>query len=278
QVKYALKNRKNLTSEIRNMLITVLQPLLKPFAACLLKSKYRTQYDNSDTVVVLSENYIRPYLALAGAKDEKKIHAISNALTFNEFISDEEILKKQKEVLIVARLEEHTKRLSLALKIWKGIEKINTLNDWRLTIVGDGKDEGYYKHLCEKFKLERCKFEGRQNPLAYYKQASVFMMTSAAEGWPMTLMESIQMGVVPVVFDSFGSLHDIVTDGENGLIVPEKHISEYVAALSKLMSNNELRQKMAMNAVESSKRFTVENVTKQWIELFNRLLDFWTRC
>jgi len=50
------------------------------------------------------------------------------------------------------------------------------------------------------------------------------MMTSRFEGWPMVLMEAMQMGVVPVVYNSFESLSDIVVDGENGYIIPNNDL------------------------------------------------------
>ena len=266
---FAIRHRKDVGAELRKLLICWIAPFIKHISHLLLRPKYRTQYLNCDKVVVLSPGYVKPYAKQAGAKSTDKICAIGNALTFDEFITNEEIRLKQKEVLIVARLEEHTKRLSLALKIWKQIEKNEALKDWQLTIVGDGKDYEFYQNVTKKLKLKRCRFEGRQYPLSYYKRASVFMMTSAAEGWPMTLMEAEQMGVVTVAFNSYYSLTDIISDKVNGVIVPNNNIRAFTQALTDLMLNNEQRMAMAEKAVESSKRFTQESVAKQWINLYN---------
>ena len=53
-------------------------------------------------------------------------------------------------------------------------------------------------------------FEGNKNPLPYYQKASVFLMTSALEGWGLTITEAQQFGVVPVAFDSYPSLHEVI--------------------------------------------------------------------
>jgi glycosyltransferase involved in cell wall biosynthesis len=45
-------------------------------------------------------------------------------------------------------------------------------------------------------------------------------MTSAYEGWGLTLTEAQQMGVVPIAFDSFGAVYDIIENEYNGLIIP----------------------------------------------------------
>ena len=54
------------------------------------------------------------------------------------------------------------------------------------------------------------------------------MMTSAFEGFPMTLVEAQQCGVVPVVMDSYLSLHDIVETGYNGIIVSNEDLTGYI--------------------------------------------------
>lgn len=136
--------------------------------------------------------------------------------------------------MIVARLDEHSKRLSLALRIWHEVEN-RGYGDWKLTIVGHGPDEMYYRTLADELQLKNISFEGRQEPLEYYRRASIFMMTSAYEGWGITLLEAQQMGVVPVVFDSYVALHDIVGNGVNGIIVENGNLDKYVEQLTALM-------------------------------------------
>ena len=65
---------------------------------------------------------------------------------------------------------------------------------------------------------------------------AIFLMTSSAEGWPMVLMEAAQMGTPVVAMDSFGSLHDMVKDGENGRIVPNNDVPALVAAMNTMMA------------------------------------------
>ena len=57
------------------------------------------------------------------------------------------------------------------------------------------------KKLAKGLRLERIFFEGRQDPRPYYRESSLFMMTSLYEGWPMTINESLQFGCVPFAFD-----------------------------------------------------------------------------
>jgi glycosyltransferase involved in cell wall biosynthesis len=171
----------------------------------------------------------------------------------------------------VSRLEEKQKRISLALKIWENIEKSDAHKDWKLIILGHGIDETYYRRTIEKKQLKRVSLEGARSPETYYRKSSIFMMTSAYEGFALTLMESLQMGAVPVVFDGFKSVHDVISDGYNGFIIPNNDIAAYANCLSQLMSNEKQRTIIAQNAIESSKKFELSGIVKQWFDLFAEL-------
>ena len=93
------------------------------------------------------------------------------------------------------------------------------------------------------------------------------MMTSSSEGWGLTLTEAQQYGVVPIAFDSYASLHDIIQDGENGFIIPNNNISEYIEKLKLLIINQDIRKEMASKCIESSKRFSQKNIIQEWIKL-----------
>ena len=163
------------------------------------------------------------------------------------------------------------KRITRAIKIWRAIENDPRLDEWNFRIVGEGPDLAMYKQLAEALGLKRISFEGFRNPQPYYKQAAIFMMTSAFEGFPMTLVEAQQCGVVPVVMDSYLSLHDIVETGYNGIIVSNEDLTGYVNKMKELMTDTSLREKLAMNGLHSCRRFCVEEIVNNWEELFNDL-------
>ena len=163
------------------------------------------------------------------------------------------------------------KRITRAIKIWSAIENDPRLDEWNFRIVGEGPDLAMYKQLAQTLGLKRISFEGFRNPQPYYKQAAIFMMTSAFEGFPMTLVEAQQCGVVPVVMDSYLSLHDIVETGYNGIIVSNEDLTGYVNKIKELMTDTSLREKLAMNGLHSCRRFCVEEIVNNWEELFNDL-------
>lgn len=250
--------------------------LLGPFADMLLKKqrrrKYQPAYLAADKMVMLSKPFIPMYARLAGVPCDDKFCAIGNAVSFDiKYDMGQYDAMKKKEVLWVGRFDDKHKRLSLTLKVWHRIEQTGRFDDWTLRIVGYGPDEGYYRRLCARYGLRHVSFEGKRESQPYYQQASIFMMTSAVEGFGLVLTEAQQYGVVPMAFDSFAALHDIITDGYNGCIIPEKDCSTYRDRLMSLMENKDLRKTMAANALSSVEAFSPENITSQWMELFDSM-------
>ena len=271
RVKYGWLHHDNALAETKKWVLTRTKWLWGGIARRLLQSKYRVPYDSCDRLVVLSKYYFDTYAYYAGLKGNHKMTAIGNALRFNEYASSNDIAQKEKTVIIVARFDEDIKRISLCLKTWQQIEADSRFVDWKLQIVGEGRDKGFYEYLVKKWKLQRVEFTGRQDPKEYYRKASLFLMTSTAEGWGMVLTEAQQMGVPVLALDSFGSLHDIIEDGINGRIVPNNDLKTFAGAMKELMHEDNLRQKMSYGSVELSKRFEINKILQNWLQLFKEI-------
>ena len=114
-------------------------------------------------------------------------------------------------------------------------------------------------------------FEGIQDPLPYYQKASIFLMVSAFEGWGLTLTEAQQCGCVPIAFDSYSAVHDIIDNDKNGIIVPEGDMDAYAHRLQELMNNPEALQRLSDNARKDCLRYSRENIAKQWKTLLDNL-------
>lgn len=241
-----------------------LYPVAKGIIFRHLQKKYRLPYDMADKVVLLSPRFIPEYQAYSGGETEK-FTAIPNMLSF----APEQCVRCDKKlvVLLVSRMDERQKRIKTALKIWRSIPD----NGWKLKIAGVGEDWDYYKKLATRWKLQNISFEGLQKPLPYYQEASIFLMTSAAEGWGLTLTEAQQNGCVPIAFDSYSAVHDIIDSGRNGIIVPEGDIDEYVRRLQGLMNNPDELKRMAENARTDCMRYSRENIAKQWKTLLENI-------
>ena len=264
-----IKEKHNCT---RNCIKLALYPVWRPIQMRRIRENYLKTYRCADLVVLLSNKYRDDFMTWGKITNTTKFREIHNSLSFSSFFDMKEYAQKEKTVLIVARMEEKQKKISLALKIWKELENEPLLSDWKLKIVGHGSDLDRYRRFTARHNLQRVSFEGKQNSEPYYRTAKLFMMTSSFEGWPLTLIEAQQMGCVPLAFDSFASLPDVITDGENGYIVPYGDLRQYADKMKELMLDADLRRKMAANAIESCKRFEKRVIMEQWKSLLDELM------
>lgn len=262
-----LKRDNSLKEYVKDIIRIMIYPLYKTFYPFRNKDLYKKVYRYSDKVVLLSSSFIRQYEHYAGLKESSKLLVIPNALSYDDFLCADQIFKKKKEVLLVSRLEENQKRISLAIRIWAELEKDETLNDWTFKIVGDGPDRIKYEALVSKLNLQRVIFCGRQDPQRYYKQNRLFFMTSAFEGWGLTLTEAQQYGCVPIAFDTYSSLHDIINSGINGYIIGNDNIQSFVQKVKGLMTDEQLFYRLSSNAIESSQKFKLNNICCSWVNL-----------
>ena len=271
EICYRLSAKKKVFDKLKKYLITLFQPLSSRIVLSLLKQKYLVPYQCTDKIVLFSEPYVDRYLQIIHQKDRNKFAIIPNPLSFCDILPEDEVSNKRKEVIIVGRPQEAQKRVSYALKIWKLVERHPSLNDWQLTIVGEGYDEGFYRWLAKKYQLNRISFEGHQDPRPYYKQAAVLMYTSSYEGWPMVFMEAMPMGCCCMAFDSYDAVRDMIRDGHDGCIISENDIQGYYKRLAHIMLNDEERIQIGKNAIRSSARFSMDLIGKEWRDLFESI-------
>lgn len=257
---------RNWINKIKSLIKLLIYPYFNSRSINDIEKKMQNAYAVSDRVVLLSERYKKPFIKEYKLKDGGlKLAAIPNGLSYGDlFISDADFLKKQNVCLVVGRLDERSKRLSLVLRMWKSIKQ--QAPEWKLVVVGTGPSEKYYKDLVRMYHLQDVCFMGHQEPLSFYKSAKVFFMTSAFEGQPMTLLEALPMGCVPVVMNSFESVYDTIYDGENGFIASK--CSEFVDKSLKLMKDSQLRITMAKNGIKKCNKFSREKT----YELYYKLL------
>jgi glycosyltransferase involved in cell wall biosynthesis len=251
-----------------NIAKKTLKKIVFPFYNPYIKTT-RELYNICDKFILLSNSFKKPFLEIYNIPETaNKLLTIPNPLTYSDYISTQQLAEKERIVLIVSRLDESQKKISVALRIWEQVSKQHT--SWKLLIAGSGPDEAFYKKYVAANGLQNVTFLGQQNDvLPYQLKSSIFMMTSIWEGLPMALLEAQQNGVIPIAFDNFSAIYDVINDGENGYIIRDNNMALFAEKLSNLMGEDTLRCKMALAAVVGSKRFHVKNIVDLWQETIN---------
>lgn len=262
--------------EIARTSISVKKFLLnvkKRFFRKLTSRCMRYCYDHSDKFMVLSPSYIDNFKEFTGVKKPEHLIVQTNPVTIDTS-SSYSLPKKEKEILFVGRLDNNQKRVFRVIETWTLLE--SEFPEWKLTLVGDGDDRPELESYVKSLGLKRVSFEGFKNPLEYYKRASILMLTSEYEGFGLVIVEGMTFGVVPVVYDSYKAVHDIITDGKDGFIVPRINgdfcSHEMADSMRKLMADEDMRTSMMRNTKKSAVRFSLNNVSKQWSDVFTDLV------
>lgn len=166
-------------------------------------------------------------------------------------------------IIWVGRFSRYEKRPDRMIAIWKRINA--QFPDWRLVMIGDGPERSKIEKKASR--LDRVSFTGYCDPLPYYQKASILCMTSNFEGWGMVLTESMSQGCVPLSFESFASVYEII-DNRRQLIKPYS-IRDYVHKLSELMSDQVLLHSLRESGYINAAKFTGKCVASRWIDLIN---------
>lgn len=225
------------------------------------------QAEYSDRVVMLSGKFAPEYLYFAGKRHAHKITAMPNPLTIE---GGGCAGAKENVVLFVGRLAPE-KGLPYLLEVWKILETSHP--GWRLQVVGDGSERAAAERMAARLGLKRCTFYGRQKPEPFYAKAKVFCMTSLFEGFGLVLIEAMAFGVVPLAFNSYANVGDIISDGRDGYIIPPFDVEAYAAKVARLMDDEALRSRMAVAGMGKSKTFTLDEIGARWERLFDEVVD-----
>lgn len=224
------------------------------------KKHYTKLIDNSDVLVLLSDSFKGELTLLTDRVELNNVIVIANPTKIVEYTCD-----KKKEILYVGRINTTQKRVDVLIDIWNRI--CRNFPDWKLIIVGEGDELDILKRQAKQLGIDNISFTGRQNPIPYYERASIFCLTSSFEGLPMTLIESLNYGVVPIIFNSFAAASDVVEDYWNGRLINSFSIDDYVSALITMMTSPDKMAKWRKHALESAKKYDINLIGSQWLSV-----------
>ncbi|MEU4090592.1 glycosyltransferase [Streptomyces aureus] len=170
-------------------------------------------------------------------------------------------------VVSVGRLTDQ-KGIDMLLDAWSEVAPLHP--DWRLRIYGSGEDEEILRKQCTALGLDdSVDWMGRTSDVpGALRGGSVFVLSSRGEGFPLALMEAMATGLPCAAFDCAPGVHEIVRDGEDGLLATLGNTGELARRLDTLMSDKALRDSMGDAARANVRRFTTDEVVRRWEDLF----------
>jgi len=182
----------------------------------------------------------------------------------------------QSTVLTVGRLVPRKGQIYLIDAVRKLVDEGM---DLKLVIIGVGPEENKLRERAKglNFRLEL--IISNEQLEQEYKNADVFVLPSITddkgekEGLGLVLLESMNFRLPVIAFDN-GGVSEVVTDGYNGILLPEKDIDGLADAIKKVLTDSEFRNKLVETAYDDvHSRFSVDTIVKQQIEIYNKILE-----
>ena len=234
---------------------------VKKIFAKFWKNSLVSNLKRLDKMVVLTNN------ALADWPEIANIVKIPDALPFR-IAGKSELVNKR---LISIGRYAFDKGNDLLLQVWSIVEK--KVFDWELDIYGNGNMEPYREQM-KKLGLNqhRCHLLGPTVDVKReYMSSSIFVFPSRFEGFGLVLIEAMACGVPVVSFDCENGPRSIITDGDDGFLIPPFNINLFAEKIMLLMKDQELRCKMGANAQITASQYEIDKIGQQWRQLFEGL-------
>jgi glycosyltransferase involved in cell wall biosynthesis len=223
-----------------------------------LKREIRRRYAALDAVVVLGEGERTAFEAIT--KGATPVHAIPNAVP---------ALPGER-----ARLEAHTVLAVGRLRRVKGYDRlirafatvVGDHPDWQLRICGDGRERAALQALVGELGLAaHVQLIGLVRHVEHeLERASVFVLSSRAEGLPLALLEAMSKGVPVVSFDCPTGPREVIAHGVDGLLVPNGDEAALGRAIAALIEDDALRRRLGSAAIRKAEAFGIGGVGERW--------------
>ncbi|MET9882811.1 stealth conserved region 3 domain-containing protein [Streptomyces sp. NPDC006430] len=163
------------------------------------------------------------------------------------------------------------KQLDHAVNAWAQVAPYHP--DWILRIFGDGPLAGPLRRQINQLGLhDSIQLNGNTPHLAEeWAKASIALMTSRNEAFPLVLMEAQAAGVPVLSYDCPNGPREIILDGRSGILVPHGDVAALALQLRRLIEDQGLRHHMGAQAAQTIHRFDPPQITAHWEKLFKEL-------
>lgn len=136
----------------------------------------------------------------------------------------------------------------------------------KLVIAGEGPEAQSLRDLAAELGLgARVSFPGRVSELSrLLKSAVAFILPSRYEGFPNVLLEALAAGVPCVAADCPGATREILGNGAYGLVVPPEDSRALADAITRIVTDSELRRRFSQAGAGAVERYRLERVVAEW--------------
>ena len=166
------------------------------------------------------------------------------------------------------------KNLAFLLRAFAGTAK--TYENIRLLVIGDGPERDNLEDRVRIMRIaDRVHFVGvvaYEEVPRYLAAADAFVTASVTEVHPLSVIEAMAAGL-PILGIHSPGVSDTVEDGVSGLIAQEEDLAEFTAKMVRLVTDQEARKKMRVQAIQVAGAYAIERTTNLLLKQYQRLVE-----
>lgn len=215
---------------------------------------------------------------------DREVHIIPTGIEIERFykenIDKDKLLKLKKKLKItsddfvgifIGRLGQE-KNIVFLLDVVKNLKK--KLPNFKFLLVGDGPDYELYSDIIKEYGIEdRVIMTGKvpwEEVPYYYHLSSIFLTASHTETQGLTVIEAMASGSVPICIKDESFENAIIDKVDGMLFNTKKECSEII---TKFYNNKELLEKMSLQGIKDSNKFSSKYFAESVLEVYNEAID-----
>lgn len=202
-----------------------------------------------------------------------KSHLIFNGIAKNKTeLSNNNVinrLRKSKDTKVfihAGRISKPKNQLVLC-RVFKQL--VANGKDVVLVIAGSPEEKAIYESIKPYFS-DRIIYLGERNDIAeLMSHADAFCLPSLWEGLPVTLLEALSVGCIPIC-SPVGGIVNVIESGKNGLLSKDSSESEYLKTVNAFLNMTDDEQAlMKESALKSFEKYDIKNCAYQYLKVYS---------
>lgn len=236
----------------------------------------------NSNLVIAPSNIVKKELVEIYNVSPNKVIVIHNGVEIPRCTLSKENARKKiglpsdKMVIFTAARHTHRKRLDILILGLRLLcrERPDICKNIVVIIGGQGYLTEYLMNLCRRYHLNNVHFVGwiPHDKLQYYLMAAdIYVFTSSYESAPLAILEACAYGL-PILTTNTGDYALMMEDYKDALIVPCNNVVAIKDALIELITDDNLRKKLSVNARRFAEKFSWEHIAEKHIMIYESVI------
>ena len=229
---------------------------------------------NSSSYIVANSNSLKETCLEFSRNHDIKV--ITNGVDTDLFYpkQNKQINPDEIQLLFISRLMPQ-KGIDTLIKAC-GILKKRQVNNFKLTVVGEGHLKGLmFSHIEEynlKTKVDFLGWKDLEELPEVYRKADIFILPSVMEGMPSVVLQAMASGL-PIITSRVKGFETLLEENINGLSAEYNNSEDFADKIEQLIKYPKIIEIMSQKSYEKSKKFSWESIAKKYLELYQRSIS-----